>query len=176
MKIDAHPSCGTEDIGVEGPGKSNHGRLKEGASQIIADIDDLLQLSGRHGRRVKERETFLVKKTQCGFLREDLPSLERCRRTNEYVTSSPSRDHLARRRGRRHHFVPQMVLQGTLTLRGARLKAAERQLQRVPVLGRTPTRSMCIHARTLTGPSSSQFLRSHRSPRSYFTLRICFRV
>jgi len=77
MKIDAHPSCGTEDIGVEGPGKSNHGQVKKRTSQIIADIDNLLQPNGRHSRRVKERETFLVKKTQCGFLRENPPSLER---------------------------------------------------------------------------------------------------
>jgi len=50
MKINAHPSFGTGDIGVEGPGKYNHGRFKEGASQIIANIDNLLQLSGRHSR------------------------------------------------------------------------------------------------------------------------------
>jgi len=73
MKIDAHPSCGTEDIGVEAPGKSNHGRLKKGTSQIIADSDNLLQPNGRHSRRVKERETFLVKKNPVRLLKRESP-------------------------------------------------------------------------------------------------------
>ena len=36
-------------------------RIKEGDSQVIAEVDYILQFGGRHGRRAREGETFLMR-------------------------------------------------------------------------------------------------------------------
>ena len=52
MKIDTHPRCCTRDIEAQRSGKATH--EMEGNSHIIADIDNLLQFGGRHGKRMRE--------------------------------------------------------------------------------------------------------------------------
>jgi len=61
MKIDAHLSCGTGDIGVERWGKSDHGQDKrKGPSQLVSLVDKFFQSGGRHRKEVKGRGTLLV--------------------------------------------------------------------------------------------------------------------
>ena len=156
MKTNAHPSFGTGDIGVKGSGKSNHGRLKEGASQIIADIDNLLQLNGRHSRRVRERDMFLVKKTSVAssLKRETQASSASVGRANmlhpyriENIWQGyRTGDITLLRRGVR-------ALQKSLASLYARLKAAERKLQG-DLLGATCQLSaLRIHSKMLIGPN-----------------------
>jgi len=87
MKIDAHLPYGA---GVMSESKGRESSLvngiKEGDSQIIANVNNLLQFVGRHGTRVRERETFLIKQPSAvsSLTRESRVSSARVGRVNMF--------------------------------------------------------------------------------------------
>ena len=76
--------------------------IKEGDSQIIADVNNLLQFVGRHGMRVREREAFLMKQpSAASSLKKGSRVLSaRVGRANMFHPPTPRRNHFARRQGR----------------------------------------------------------------------------
>jgi hypothetical protein len=62
--------------------------IKEGDLQRIAEVDNLLQSVGRHGRGAREGETLLVERSRVDLLFSvRLPGLGRSYRTNGHVES-----------------------------------------------------------------------------------------